>query len=216
MEPAHLATVLRLYRERYAILRQNPAIESIIIFKNHGERAGTSLEHPHSQIAAAPVISPSVRIRLEEASRHYDEDGECLYCRVLQDELEAGERLLETSAHFAGFVPYAALSPYHTWVFPRRHSSSFDEINDEEISDLAQILSRLLRRISLALGDPDYNFSIRSAPTSEAVSHYYHWYLAIVPRVSHVAGFELGSGMYINSQPPEQSAEILRQAQIDP
>lgn len=215
MDPSHLATVLRLYRERYAALRQNCAIESIIIFKNHGERAGTSLEHPHSQIAAAPVISPSVRIRLEEASRHYDEDGECLYCRVLRDEIEAGERLLETTTHFVGFVPYAALSPYHTWIFPRRHSSSFDDSSDEEISDLARILSRLLRRLSVALGDPDYNFSIRSAPTSEAVSHYYHWYLAIVPRVSHVAGFELGSGMFINSLPPEQAAEILRQAPID-
>lgn len=215
MEPTHLAMVFRLYRERYAALRQNPCIESIIIFKNHGERAGTSLEHPHSQIAAAPVISPSVRIRLEEASRHYDEDGECLYCRVLKDEVEAGERVLETSEHFVGFVPYAALSPYHIWVFPRRHLSSYDDTSDAEIEDLARIVSRVLRRLYVALGDPDYNFSIRSAPTSEAASHYYHWYFAIVPRVSHVAGFELGSGMYINSLRPEESAEILRAARID-
>jgi UDPglucose--hexose-1-phosphate uridylyltransferase len=214
MEPGHLVKILGLYRDRYAALRKHPAIETIIIFKNHGERAGTSLHHPHSQIVAAPVISSSVRGRLQEASRIHDEEGECLYCRVLRDELAEGARIIEANDTFVSFVPYAALSPYHVWIFPRRHASSYDSITDAEIDGLAQNLSRILRRLSTALGDPDFNFGIRSAPMSECGSHYYHWYLAIVPRVSHVAGFELGTGMFINSLLPEHAAENLRSVSI--
>ena len=214
MEPGHLALLLRLYRDRYVALRQDPGIETIIIFKNHGERAGTSLEHPHSQIVATPVISSSVRLRLEEANRAHDEDGECLYCHVLRDELDAGERIIESNATFTAFIPYAALSPYHLWIFPRRHMSSYDAITDAETEGLGNILSRLLRRLSIALGDPDFNFGIRSAQISECQSHFYHWYLAIVPRVSHVAGSELGSGMYVNNLCPENAAENLRRASI--
>ncbi len=215
MDPTHIASVLRLYRERYIALRQNPVIETVIIFKNHGARAGTSLEHAHSQIVAAPVISSNVRSRLMEASRILDEDGECLYCRVLRDEWSDGARIVEANDTFVAFVPYAALSAYHLWIFPRRHASSYDSITDDEIHGLAQVLSRVLRRLDVALGNPDYNFTIRSAPMSECGSHYFHWYLAIVPRISHVAGFELGSGMFINGLLPEHAADNLRQTPID-
>jgi UDPglucose--hexose-1-phosphate uridylyltransferase len=214
MTPAHLATVLGLYRERYAALREQPGIESIIIFKNHGERAGTSLEHPHSQIVAAPVVSSTVRLRLEEATRAHDEDGECIYCTVLRDELAGGDRMIEANDAFVAFVPFAALSPYHIWIFPRRHASSYDAITPAEIAELAPLLHRVLCRLHVALEDPDFNFGIRSAPISEANSHYFHWYLAIVPRVSHVAGFELGSGIFINSMLPEDAAARLRGAAL--
>jgi UDPglucose--hexose-1-phosphate uridylyltransferase len=215
MTPEHLSAILQAYRDRYQILRKNPIVESIVIFKNHGERAGTSLEHPHSQFVAAPIVPPQIRLRLQEASRFYDETGECLYCRALRDEFDAGERILEAGSFFVAFVPYAALSPYHIWIFPRHHASSYDSISGEEMNELAHILNRVLRRLSVTLGDPDYNITLRSAPVSEANSHYYHWYVAIVPRVSRVAGFELGSGMYINSLRPERCAEILRHAPID-
>lgn len=215
MGPVHFTTVLQIYQRRYKSLRELPTVESIVIFKNHGERAGTSLEHPHSQIAAAPIISSQVRMRLQDAKQFLEEHGECLYCRVIQDELDARERILEISPSFVAFVPFAALSPYHIWIFPRRHVSSFDSSTDEEINDLAHVLSRVLRRLNVALGDPDYNYSIRSAPVKDPDWSHHHWYLAIVPRVSMVAGFELGSGMYINTLSPERSAEILRQAPID-
>jgi len=214
MEPAHLAGILWLYRERYRALRADPVIESIVIFKNHGERAGTSLEHPHSQIVAAPIVSSTVRTRLEEATRFHEESGECLFCRVLADELEARERLLEVEPGFVAFVPYAALSPFHIWIFPRRHASSFDTISDAEIPELATVLSRVLRRLSTSLDDPDFNFTIRSVPVSEGENQSYHWYLAIVPRTNQMAGFELGSGIFINSVRPEDAAAVLRAAVV--
>jgi len=124
--------------------------------------------------------------------------------------LEAGERIIKAGPSFVAFMPYASLSPYHMWIFPRQHASSYDEISDTDIAALAGVLGRQLRRLKLAAADPDYNFTIRSAPLDEAESCCFHWYLTIVPRVNRLAGFELGSGSYINSQRPERSAEMLR------
>ena len=214
MEPEHVAVILRVYRDRYRALRQLPAVESIVIFKNHGERAGTSLEHAHSQITAAPVISSQVRTRLQEARRFHEMNGACLYCEVLREETGSRERVIEADGAFAAFVPYAALSPFHMWIFPREHASSFDAICDAGIEELSGVLVRQLRRLKIAAGDPDYNFTIRSAPVGEAASCCFHWYIAIVPRVNQLAGFELGSGAYINSVRPERSAALLREAAI--
>lgn len=210
MDPAHLALVLRMYRERYRVLRGNPAVETIVIFKNQGQRAGSSLEHSHSQITAAPVLSSQVGMRLQEARRFHELEGGCLYCTVVQEELVAEERILEAGSAFVAFMPYAALSPYHTWVFPRKHESSFDEISDADIDELAGMLSRVLRRLKVAASAPDYNITIRSAPVGEVSSGCFHWYLSIVSRMSQLAGFELGSGTYINSMRPERCAELLR------
>lgn len=210
MDPAHLALVLRMYRERYQVLRGNPLVESIVIFKNQGLRAGSSLEHAHSQITAAPVLSSQVCMRLQEARRFHELEGGCLYCAVMHDELLAEERIIEAGKGFVAFMPYASLSPYHTWIFPRKHQSAFDEISDVEIEELAGVLSRLLRRLKAAAGAPDYNITIRSAPVGEVISGCFHWYVSVVSRISQLAGFELGSGTYINSMRPERCAELLR------
>jgi UDPglucose--hexose-1-phosphate uridylyltransferase len=209
-----LANILLVYRQRYSEIRKDPRIETIIIFKNHGESAGTSLEHPHSQIAATPVVPYQFRTRIDEAIRYFDDTGKCLFCRTLEDELAAKQRIIVESEYFVAFIPYAALSPFHTWIFPRRHSSSFDDINDEEIADLAIVLKTVMAKIYYGLNNPDYNYTIRSVPTGELGTKYFHWYIAIVPRVSRQAGFELGSGMYINTSLPEESAKFLRSVVI--
>ncbi len=214
MEIPHLVRILGLYRERYRVLRQLPNVESIVIFKNQGERAGTSLQHSHSQITATAVVSSQVYMRLQGARRYQEHHGTCLYCDVLRDELDAGDRIIEVGNAFVAFMPYASLSPYHLWIFPRRHFSSFDEIGDEDLVELAGVLGRQLRRLRVAADDPDYNFTIRSAPVGEVNSCHFHWYLSIVPRVSQIAGFELGSGLYINSMSPEECAERMRGAAI--
>jgi len=210
--------ILLVYRQRYLEIRKYPHIETIIIFKNHGESAGTSLEHPHSQIAATPVVPHLFRNRIDEAVRYFDDTGECLFCLTLEDELRAAERIIFESKHFVAFIPYAALSPFHIWIFPRRHSSSFDDITDPEITDLAYTLKTVLAQLYYGLNNPDYNYTIRSVPIAEQATKYFHWYIAIIPRVSKQAGFELGSGMFINTALPEESAEFLRSTiiPIDP
>ncbi|TAG69580.1 MAG: HIT domain-containing protein [Oscillatoriales cyanobacterium] len=195
-------------------IRKYPHVETIVIFKNHGESAGTSLEHPHSQIAATPVVPSQFRSRIDAAVRYFDDTGECLFCRTLEDELAAGERVIFESKYFVAFIPYAALSPFHIWIFPRRHSSSFDDITDAEITDLADTLKTVLAQLYYGLNNPDYNYSIRSVPTAEQATKYFHWYIAIIPRVTKQAGFELGSGMFINTALPEESAEFLRSIAI--
>ena len=209
-----VANILLVYRQRYLEIRKYPYIETIVIFKNHGPTAGTSIEHPHSQIAATPVVPNQFRSRIDEAIRYFDDTGECLFCRTLEDELAARERVIFESKDFVAFIPFAALSPFHIWIFPRRHSSSFDDITDAEIIGLADTLKTVLAQLYYGLNDPDYNYSIRSVPTAEQGTKYFHWYIAIIPRVTKQAGFELGSGMFINTALPEESAEFLRSIEI--
>jgi UDPglucose--hexose-1-phosphate uridylyltransferase len=209
-----VAAIIAMYRMRYAAIRKDPRVEAIIIFKNHGEAAGTSIAHPHSQIAATPIVPTQIRTRMEEAIRFLDDTGECLFCRTFKEELSSGERVIVESEHFVAFHPYAALSPFHTWIFPRRHMSSFDEISDAEIVDIAFTLKTFLGKLYFGLGDPDFNLSIRSIPTNDKNTEYFHWYVAVIPRVTRTAGFEMGSGMFINTMLPEDSAKFLRGVKI--
>lgn len=210
-----LAKVLDAYRQRYVELRKDSRIEAIIIFKNHGESAGTSLQHPHTQIAATPIVPTQIRQRMDEAIRFFDETGECVFCATLKRELADQRRIVASTKSFVAFIPYAALSPFHLWIFPVRHCSSFDDINDSELSELAVTLHTVLAKLWHGLNDPDYNFAIRSIPAREGQREYFHWYLTIVPRVVRTAGFEIGSGMYINTSLPEESARFLREVRVD-
>jgi UDPglucose--hexose-1-phosphate uridylyltransferase len=208
--PEQTAAVLRAFRDRGRALRADARIEQLVFFKNHGASAGTSLVHPHAQLIALPMVSRAQRTRIEEARRHFDDTGACVFCRMLQEELAAGERIVCESPHFVSFVPYAAYSPFHLWVMPRKHASDFLEISDAELLDLGWVLRRALRRIHFGLNDPDFNYVLHTAPMNESRPQCLHWYMAIVPRVSKLAGFELGSGMHINSALPEESARFLR------
>jgi UDPglucose--hexose-1-phosphate uridylyltransferase len=210
-----LTNILGAYRQRYIQMRKDPRVEAIIIFKNHGESAGTSLAHPHSQITATPIVPTQVRHRMDEAIRFFDETGECVFCTTLRRELADKVRIVASTDSFVAFIPFAALSPFHLWIFPVRHCSSFDEIEEYEITDLALALRTVLGKLHYGLNDPDYNFSIRSIPAREGQREYFHWYLTVIPRIVRTAGFEIGSGMYINTSLPEESARFLRGVRIE-
>lgn len=205
-----IANIIRTYRERFDAIYQEPGIEHVIIFKNYGEGAGTSLLHPHSQIIGTPVTPLQVRNRIEEGMRYFDNTGGCLMCACLNDEISDGRRIILNTEHFMTFVPFAALSPFHTWIFPKRHCATFSSTSEEEVNDLAYHLKTILRKFYAGLEDPDFNYIIRSENPKECKSEYFHWYISIVPRITQTAGFELGSGMYINTSIPEESAEFLR------
>jgi UDPglucose--hexose-1-phosphate uridylyltransferase len=208
--------VLGTYRQRYTAVMTDPRVAHVTIFKNHGERAGTSLEHAHSQLVGTPIIPPQVRDRMENALRFFDETGDCMYCSTMADELVDEVRIVAQSNDFVAFIPYAALTPFHLWIFPLRHAASFLEATEVEMADLARLLRKVLRKIYYALDNPDFNLSVRTPPPEASGLRYYHWYLSVIPRVTRVAGFELGSGMFINVSLPEQSAEFLRHAPTDP
>ena len=206
--------IFQAYRALYRKFYEDPRVKMVILFKNNGAAAGTSLEHPHSQIVGTPVIPPQIRYRIEEAQKYHEDTGECLYCRILAEELKDRGRIVLETEHFVAFVPYAALSPFHTWIFPRRHMASFDALTEVELLDMASALQQALQRLYYGLDDPDYNYVLRSLPDPHGNMEYFHFYLAIVPRLTKAAGFELGSGMYINTQLPEKDAEFLRGVRI--
>ena len=208
--PQHLSMVLGTLQSRCCELARDPRVEHIICFQNHGEHAGTSLLHPHSQIIALPVVPYEVRMRAEEARRYFDDIGICVFCQMLHDELRVGERIVAENASFVAFILYAALSPFHTWIVPRRHEASFLYASPTELADLGDILHCVLRKLYCGLHDPDYNYIIRTAPLRDPGHEYLHWYLTVVPRVTRAAGFELGSGMFINTTLPESAAAFLR------
>jgi UDPglucose--hexose-1-phosphate uridylyltransferase len=209
LPPAHVTALLGVCRDRYHALAADPAVAQIVVFKNHGEAAGTSLAHPHSQIVATPVVSLQVEDRVRAMREHAAATGECVVCRMIADDLADGARVVEADEHFVALIPFAALSRFHTWIIPRRHSPAFGDVTDVELPSLAGVLGRYLARLHHGLGDPDLNYVVRSAPRGAAAGDF-HWYLSIVPRTANVAGFELGSGMYINDMYPEEAAAFLR------
>lgn len=208
--PEEVSGVLAVLQQRGRAMAKDERVEHVIYFKNHGERAGTSLEHPHAQIVGLPVVPHDIRTRTEQARRHFDDNGSCVFCDMLADELGDARRLVVQTERFVAFVPYAATSPFHVWVLPRRHASSFLEASDDDLVDLGGVLRGVLRKLYVGLRDPDYNYVIRSAPMRDHEQDYLHWYITIIPRVVRSAGFELGSGMYINTALPETSAAFLR------
>jgi UDPglucose--hexose-1-phosphate uridylyltransferase len=201
---------LRAFQLRGIALHEDSRVEHVVYFKNHGPTAGTSLLHPHTQLLGLPVVPYTVRTRIEEARRYFDDHGVCVYCRMREEEEHDESRLVVKSTWFTAVIPYAAFSPFHIWILPRRHTASFLDISPEELRDLSQVLREVLRKLYFGLNDPDYNYLVRSAPEHERLSDYLHWYIAIVPRVTRMAGFELGSGMFINPALPEESAAFLR------
>lgn len=215
LDDAHVANVLRAYKSRYDELSLDPRIAHITIFKNHGLDAGTSLEHPHSQLIATPVISSQVRGRFQVALQHYDEYGECMFCQMIAEEMTEEDRIVATTEHFVVLEPFASATPFATHIYPRRHMASFGDISGAEITDLARTLRKVLAKLYHGLGDPDFNYTLRSAPAELHGVKYFHWYVSIIPRLTRVAGFELGSGMFINTVPPESAAEFLRNVKAE-
>ncbi len=209
-KPEEVARTFKAFQDRALAMSQDNRIEYIIPFKNHGKSAGSSLVHPHAQIVGLPMVPRYARGRTESAMQFFDDMGVCVYCHMLKDELTTGDRIVAENDHFAAFVLYAAFSPFHIWVLPKQHISSFLFASNYQLEALADILRTILRKFYYGLGDPAYNYVIRTAPTRDFGTDYSHWYVSIVARVTKTAGFELGSGMFINTALPEENAAFLR------
>lgn len=210
MTDQELADVLIAYQARYKALREDPRLKYIIVFKNHGETAGTSLSHPHSQLVATPVPPMLLRRKYEVAVAHYDDTGRCLYCDVAEEERQAKHRVVLETDRFLVFHPFASRVPFETWVMPKRHQPSFGQVSEEDLRELALVLRRTLRVLYDLLGNPDFNYIIHSAPIEDENKDYYLWHIQILPRLNTIAGFELGSGIYITTMLPEESAAAMR------
>ena len=206
--------ILWAYRDRIIDLKKDLRFRYILIFKNHGAAAGATLEHSHSQLIALPIVPTSVQNELDGCRAHYQQKERCIYCDILRQDQSDGDRLVLENPEFVCVTPFAARFPFEMWVIPKRHAGHFEESQKAQLEFLARILSDALRRMGKVLGKPAYNFVLHSSPLHENTGDFYHWHFEIIPKLTQVAGFEWGTGFYINPVSPEESAKFLREAAI--
>jgi len=216
-----LREVLGTCRQRIESIEGDAQYKYIQLFKNKGRAAGASLSHPHLQIVAMPIIPRRVKEEIYSAERFHGRRGECLFCRMLAEEGAAGERLIRANGPFLAIAPFASRFPFEMRILPLRHASRFSEIGEDELAGLAGILKTALTKLKTAAGDPPYNLVLHHSPhpdqarrTWPGIERVFHWYLEILPVLTHIAGFEWGTGNYINPVPPEDAAAFLRAAAV--
>jgi UDPglucose--hexose-1-phosphate uridylyltransferase len=206
--------VLWAYRDRILDLKKDRRFKYILIFKNHGEPAGASLEHTHSQLIALPVVPKRVSEEVGNSREYYNFKERCIFCDIIRQESQDIVRVIAENAGFIALSPFAPRFPFEMWVLPKTHQSAFEESQKPEFEHLAFMLKDLLMRLDRVLDSPAYNYILHTSPFPEVSNDYYHWHFEIMPKLTKVAGFEWGTGFYINPTPPEESARFLREAVV--
>jgi UDPglucose--hexose-1-phosphate uridylyltransferase len=204
--------VLGAYAERVSDLAKDVRFKYVLVFKNHGVAAGASLRHSHSQLIATPVVPKLVEEELAGSRQYYDFRERCIFCDLLKQERESGRRVVLENDLFVMFQPFAPRFPFESWIMPRRHVGTFGELTGTELSALASVLKETLCRLNRVLGHPDYNYVAHIAPLREPDIEYYHFHIEVMPKRTTIAGFEWGSGFFINPVPPEDAAKYLKEA----
>ncbi len=204
--------VLWAFKDRIGDLKRDFRFKYILVFKNFGLAAGATLDHSHSQLIALPIVPKRVREEVEGAYRHYQFRERCVFCDIIRQELDEKTRLINETADFIAVAPFTPRFPFETWILPKQHRASFENVQKPQVENLARILQDVLKRLDSVLEHPAYNFIIHSSPLQENHEEYYHWHVEIMPKLTRVAGFEWGSGFYINPTPPEEAAKFMREA----
>jgi UDPglucose--hexose-1-phosphate uridylyltransferase len=212
MPPGSVEDVLKAFHRRMSDLRNDPRFKYILIFKNEGDAAGASLEHTHSQLIALPIVPQLVEEEIAQAQQYFGYKERCIFCDIIRQESESGKRVISENDDFLALAPFAPRSPFETMILPRRHESSFAPRSSFAL--LAEILQKTLKQMDKVLDLPPYNLMVHTSPFRDEENDYYHWHIEIIPKLTKIAGFEWGSGFYINPTPPEEAAEFLRNADI--
>lgn len=209
---------------RITELGKDPRLKYCLLFKNHGLRAGGSrlTRHVRSQIIATPVTPTRVKEELRGARFYYRYKDRCIFCDLIRQEMESGARVVLDTKTIVAIMPFASRFPFETWILPKKHHSDFINIKKDEIKDLAVVFKTLFAKLFKALNDPPYNYMLHTAPFRHAkkpgywhtIKEDYHWHIEVTPRITQVAGFEWGSGFYINPTSPEDAAEYLRETKV--
>jgi UDPglucose--hexose-1-phosphate uridylyltransferase len=211
MSHEQFEAVIRSYSDRMVALKKDLRLKYILIFKNHGYRAGASLEHTHTQLIALPIIPKAVKEELDGSKKYFKRVDHCLYCDMVGQELSEKTRVVAENDDYLSICPFAPRFPFEMWVLPKRHAAHFEDITKREIGNLTGVLQESLAKLSNLLHDPPYNFMLHTSPVATGNLEHYHWHIEITPRITRVAGFERGSGFYINPMAPEDSAKYLRE-----
>ncbi len=221
MEDAQVEKILWAYKQRIVDLEKDPRFRYILVFRNYGKDAGASLAHPHSQLIATPITPRYVKLELNSSRQYFLEKERCIFCDLIDQEID-GTRMVASNEYYIAIAPFASRFPYEVWILPRRHQAGFQDLPDDERIQLAKMLKNILWRLKAVLNDPPYNYVLHTAPNATpragrpdywgTISADYHWHIEIIPRLTKQAGFEWGSGLYINPTSPEEAAKYLREA----
>ena len=214
MSEAEIERVLYAFRDRVVDLKQDRRFRYILVFKNHGAAAGATVEHTHSQLIALPIVPDFVREEIEGARQHFTAKERCVFCDIIKQELTGGQRVILEAAEIVALAPYAPRFPFETWLLPRSHGARYEEASRQQYESLARMLKSLLTRMNRVLESPSYNMIIHSLPFSEQATDFYHWHVELTPILTRTAGFEWGTGFYINPTSPEEAAQVLRAARV--
>ena len=220
----HVEKILWAYKQRIVDLEKDKRFRYILVFKNYGTAAGASLTHPHSQLIATPITPRYIKMELSNSRNYFQEKERCIFCDMIRQELGGGERLVYENEYFVCFTPFGSRFPFELWLMPRRHEHGFQLLPDEERIQLARCLKDVLTRLKRTLNDPPYNYVLHTAPNPVTrpgkpdywgtIQYDFHWHIEIIPRLTMQAGFEWGSGLYINPTAPEEAAKYLREVKI--
>ncbi|OGL43295.1 MAG: galactose-1-phosphate uridylyltransferase [Candidatus Schekmanbacteria bacterium RBG_13_48_7] len=206
--------ILESYRARILDLKNDKRFRFTMVFKNYKHAAGASLEHPHSQLITMPIVPKRVWEELEGSKTYYNFKERCIYCDIIRQEIGQNVRVISENDRFINISPYASRFPFETWLLPKQHMSNFENIRHEDLFSLGEMLKDILMRIQKVLKDPPYNYLVHTAPFDFKNPEQYHWHFEIIPKLTRVAGFEWGTGFYINPTLPEDATRYLREAEI--
>ncbi len=213
-----VARVIETYKIRMLDLLQDTRLRYILVFRNFGPQAGANIAHPHSQLIAMPVTPKRVKEKLASAMQYYGYKERSIYGDILRQELKEGTRLVYENDGFVAFCPFASRFPFEVMIMPQRQSACFQDIQSNEIMFLADVLKVTLQKLAKALNQPQYNYIITTSPARYPHAGYwgtidqdFRWHIEILPRLTLIAGFEVGTGFYINPTPPEEAARYLRE-----
>jgi UDPglucose--hexose-1-phosphate uridylyltransferase len=206
-------------QERARALCKGNHFRYVLIFKNKGRGAGASLSHPHHQLISTPVTPKRVKEELQGSLEYFKLKERCIFCDIIKQEIDIGERIVCENDAYIAFCPYASRFPFETWILPKKHCIDFyDQKVIEKNTFLAAILKTTLQKLSRALGEPEYNYMVHVAPNRfprkgywRTIEDDFHWHIELFPRLIKTAGFEWGSGFYINPTPPEDAARFMRE-----
>ena len=198
----HMLEVVQTYVEMMKRALKIRGIKCVLLFKNEGRAAGMSSTHLHSQLIGTQKMFPFLEEELGECKEHYKKHKNCIHCAYIKAERKTARFVCENES-FIALTPYASMYPYTVMILPKRHEPDFTKMVEEEIMDFADMLKKVSTAIhTLGYG---YNFYIHTSKEP-----YHHFHLEIRPRPTVYAGFELGSGIIINTMPPEEAAKYLR------
>jgi len=214
MAREQVTDLLWAYRDRMADLKRDTRFRYVMVFKNEGATAGASLEHSHSQLIALPIVPRNVDDEMSGSRGYYRYKERCIYCDIVRQEVRDGTRVVYQNERFLVICPFAPKFAFECWILPKEHRARFEDTPHEVMIDLADALKTTLAKLKVALDDPPYNYMLHTLPFNEPDGTFYHWHIELIPALSKVAGFEWGSGFYINPTPPEEAAAHLRDIRV--